>query len=195
VYAVANTTWSESSLTWNNKPASGAGLDTNTVTNSAYAYISFDVTSYVQAELAASRSKVSFAMKSLTAHDPRVFWNSKEFGSNPPELVIEAAENLASKTKQPLLQQQAGPAMRTAILVYPNPFRASSRISFSIQHSGNTELSVFDIQGRRIAVLVNGYLSAGEHRTQFSPPAGAKGIYLLRLVNGGKAITQRIVQE
>jgi poly(beta-D-mannuronate) lyase len=195
VYAVANTTWSESALTWNNKPASSTGLDTSTVTNTAYAYITWDVTSYVQAELAASRSKVSFAMKSLTAHDPRVFWNSKEFGSNPPELVIEAGENLASKTKQPVLLQQASPAMQTAILAYPNPFRASSRITFSIQHSGNTELSVFDIQGRRVALLVNGYLSAGEHRTQFSPPAGAKGIYLLRLVNGGKAIIQRIVQE
>jgi len=43
IYAVANTTWSESALTWNNKPATGAGLDTNTVANTAYAYIPFDV--------------------------------------------------------------------------------------------------------------------------------------------------------
>jgi hypothetical protein len=64
-----------------------------------------------------------------------------------------------------------------------------------VESAGRTELSVFDIQGRRVAVLVNGYLSAGEHRARFMPPAGTKGIYLLRLVNGGKAVTHRIVQE
>jgi hypothetical protein len=195
VYAVSNTTWNESTLTWNNKPASGAGLDTNTVSNTAYAYITFDVTSYVQAELAASRSKLSFAMKSLTAHDPRVFWNSKEFGSNPPQLVVQTAESLATNATQTALQTNKKPELRASLFAYPNPFHGSSKISFRIHQSGNTELAVYDIQGRRMAVLVNGYLSAGEHRTQFTPPAGTKGIYLLRLVNGGKTVTQRIVQE
>ncbi|QEC43938.1 DUF7594 domain-containing protein [Pseudobacter ginsenosidimutans] len=195
VYAVSNTTWNESTLTWNNKPASGTGLDTNTVTNTAYAYITFDVTSYVQSELAASRIKLSFAMKSLTAHDPRVFWNSKEAGSNPPQLVVQTAESLVTNAAPISLQAEHKPELRSSIFAYPNPFRASSKITFRVQQSGNTELTVFDIQGRRVAVLVNGYLSAGEHRTQFTPPAGAKGIYLLRLVNGGKAVTHRIVQE
>ncbi len=38
-------------------------------------------------------------MKSLTAHDPRVFWNSKEFGSNPPQLVVQTATGLQSVTQ------------------------------------------------------------------------------------------------
>ncbi|MGN6419452.1 MAG: discoidin domain-containing protein, partial [Pseudobacter sp.] len=88
VYSVANTTWSESTITWNNKPASGAELSTAAVGNTAYSYINFDVTGYVKSEIAAGRKKVSFALKSLIAHDPRVFWNSKEFGSNPPQLAF-----------------------------------------------------------------------------------------------------------
>ncbi|WP_127127736.1 DUF7594 domain-containing protein [Pseudoflavitalea rhizosphaerae] len=195
VYAVSNTTWNEATLTWNNKPSSGTGLDTNTVTNTAYAYITFDVTNHVQSELAASRSKLSFVMKSLTAHDPRVFWNSKETGSNPPQLVVQTAESLVTNVASIALQKENKPELRSSIFAYPNPFRASSKITFRVHQPGNTELTVFDIQGRRVAVLVNGYLSAGEHRTQFTPPAGAKGIYLLRLVNGGKAVTHRIIQE
>jgi len=93
------------------------------------------------------------------------------------------------------LQVDNPSALKTSLFAYPNPFVSQSKITFKVQQSGKTELSVYDIQGRRVAVLVNGYLSAGEHRTQFTPPAGAKGVSLLRLVNGGKATTHRIVQE
>ncbi len=114
-------------------------------------------------QLCASRAggiaqQVSFARKSLTAHDPRVFWNSKEFGSNPPELLIEAAENLASKTKSTCIR--CSRQMLHAKL-YPRISQSfQGQQQDHVQHSalqGNTELSVFDIQGRRVAVLVNGY--------------------------------------
>ncbi|NML21758.1 DNRLRE domain-containing protein [Pseudoflavitalea sp. G-6-1-2] len=89
VYSVANTTWSESTLTWNNKPATSATeLTTAAVGNTAYSYISWDVTNYVKSEIAAGRKKISLALKSLVAHDPRVFWNSKEAASNPPQLAF-----------------------------------------------------------------------------------------------------------
>ncbi|THU41213.1 DNRLRE domain-containing protein [Niastella caeni] len=91
VFSVANTTWTENTLTWNNKPAtSTAALATTTVTNTAFTYYTWDVTNYVKAELAAGRKRVAFALKSGLAHDPRIFWNSSEFGSNPPQLSVIA---------------------------------------------------------------------------------------------------------
>ncbi len=61
-YPVANTTWTENTLTWNNKPPAGATeLANGTVTNTAYSYINWDVTNYVKSELLAGRNKVSFA--------------------------------------------------------------------------------------------------------------------------------------
>ncbi|MGX5819498.1 CBM96 family carbohydrate-binding protein [Chitinophaga lutea] len=97
-FPVSNTTWTENTLTWNNKPAAGAtALATVTVSNAAYAYYDFDVTAYVQAEKAAGRNKVSFALKSQVAHDPRIFWNSSEAGSNPPllSIITDAGGNVA----------------------------------------------------------------------------------------------------
>ncbi|WP_423735764.1 DUF7594 domain-containing protein [Chitinophaga caseinilytica] len=92
-YSVANTTWTENTLTWNNKPATSANpLASVTVNNAAFAYYEFDVTAYVQAEKAAGRNKVSFALKSQAAHDPRIFWNASEFGSNPPLLSVIAGD-------------------------------------------------------------------------------------------------------
>lgn len=87
VYSVANTAWSETALTWNNKPATGASpLSTTEVSNGAGKYYEWDVTGYVSAEKAAGRTLVSLALKSQQAHDPRIFFNSKEATANAPQL-------------------------------------------------------------------------------------------------------------
>ncbi len=89
VYPLSNTTWTEKTITWNNKPASGSTLLASTVlTNDTARYYTWDVTSYVQSELAAGRKKIAFVMKSQQAHDPRIFLNSKEAAANPPQLAV-----------------------------------------------------------------------------------------------------------
>lgn len=90
-YAVSSTTWSEKTITWNNKPASGTTLLASAViTNDTAHYYTWDVTSYVQSELAAGRKKISLAMKSQQAHDKQIFLNSKEAAANPPQLSVIA---------------------------------------------------------------------------------------------------------
>jgi ELWxxDGT repeat protein len=65
VMAVANTSWSENGLTWNNKPAlQPVPLATTALdhTSTAERWYEWDVTAYVQAEKAAGRTSVSFAV-------------------------------------------------------------------------------------------------------------------------------------
>ncbi|MBO9635176.1 MAG: DNRLRE domain-containing protein, partial [Chitinophagaceae bacterium] len=196
VYSVANTTWSESALTWNNKPASGAALATSTVTNTAYAYITWDVTSYVQSELAASRNKVSFALKSTVAHDPRVFFNSKEFGSNPPQLVVQTTTGLQSVANRSQSFELDPPAIEKLKLAsYPNPFRGSSTITFHLERSAQTHLAVYDVMGRQVAVLVNGVMGAGNHRVVFTPNTNTAGVYFVRVTIDGKVTTKKLLRE
>ncbi|MGN6421016.1 MAG: CBM96 family carbohydrate-binding protein [Pseudobacter sp.] len=198
VYAVSNITWSESTLTWNNKPPTGTGLDTSTVTNTAYAYIPFDVTAYLQAELTAGRSKVSFAMKSLTAHDPRVFWNSREAGSNLPQLVVTTGpqESGAPDTHRETLMIETGRDKKKemSVRMLPNPFRNGGIIEFHLPEAGQTSLVVYDITGRQVAQPVNGVLQAGNHRVPFAQP-GNGGVFIVKLVHKGKSITTKIRQE
>ena len=75
---------------------------------------------------------------------------------------------------------------------YPNPFRSSTTISFSVSEQGlahRVRLSVYDLQGRRVAVLVDGVLSPGRHTVTWagtrrgSQPVGS-GLYLYRLQQG-----------
>jgi aminopeptidase N len=45
---------------------------------------------------------------------------------------------------------------------YPNPFNGTTRIPFSIDTSGWVNLEIFDVTGRKVRTLVNGYLRQGE---------------------------------
>ncbi|MBI2416722.1 MAG: T9SS type A sorting domain-containing protein [Ignavibacteriales bacterium] len=51
---------------------------------------------------------------------------------------------------------------------YPNPFNPSTEIAYSLNSSGNVNLSIFDLKGRKIETLVNGYQPAGKHSVTFN---------------------------
>lgn len=64
---------------------------------------------------------------------------------------------------------------------YPNPFNPSTTIEYSLPHSGKVKLSVYDILGRQIAVLVDEYQNAGTYRVVFDASGLSSGIYIYRL--------------
>jgi hypothetical protein len=192
VLAVSNTTWTESTLTWNNKPATGALLDAATVTDSIGRYYTWDITAYVQAEKAAGRNGISLAVLSTLATSPRIVWNSKETGSNPPQLVVTTAvQALNTGTLKTTGITTDGASLHT----YPNPFHTGNTIRFTLKEAGPTNLAVYDVAGRQVAVLVNAYLPAGEHRAAFRPAGKAVGIYMLCLVHNRQVLTQKLVRD
>ena len=193
-FAVSNTGWTENTLTWNNKPASGAALDTVTVSNTAYAYYEFDVTAWVNAELNAGRSNISLALKSLAAHDPRIFWHASEAASNPPQLVINTVQmvTVAEENMRALTISKPADA---GLLASPNPFRGVSTVRVSMKKSGNAQLMVYDLTGRKIATLHNGPLPAGDHRFDFRPSGHAPGIYIVSFNSGSHISTIRLMRE
>lgn len=88
LYGVSNTTWTETGINWNNKPALGNALGTNTVAGTTYAWYEVDVTSYVQQELAAGRRVISLAYHNSANTNPNIQANSRESATNKPTLVI-----------------------------------------------------------------------------------------------------------
>jgi hypothetical protein len=67
---------------------------------------------------------------------------------------------------------------------YPNPFNPSTTITFSVPHSANTSLKVFDMLGREVATLVDGYTASGSHEVHFNATNLASGIYCYKLTSG-----------
>jgi len=72
----------------------------------------------------------------------------------------------------------------------PQPSVGEARVAFTLPASGRATLAVFDLAGRRVEAHDLGGLDAGCHTLTVGgalPP----GLYLLRLTQGGAAITRR----
>jgi len=85
---------------------------------------------------------------------------------------------------------------------YPNPFSAKSgrgtEISYVIPSlnsgkSGNVNLSVFDILGRKVATLVNHAEAKGKHSVKFRAGKLPSGIYFYTLSYGGITSTKKMI--
>ncbi|MBC8377514.1 MAG: T9SS type A sorting domain-containing protein [FCB group bacterium] len=68
---------------------------------------------------------------------------------------------------------------------YPNPFNPSTIIDFSIPTSGMVKLTVYDITGRAVQTLHQGFLTAGNHQYTFEGQNLASGAYFYALKSQG----------
>ena len=73
---------------------------------------------------------------------------------------------------------------------YPNPFNPSSTIRFQIPYSTFVTLKVFDVLGREVASLVNGFLSDGTYTRVFDAGDLSAGVYLYCLQTRELTVTK-----
>ncbi|RMF07584.1 MAG: T9SS C-terminal target domain-containing protein [Candidatus Neomarinimicrobiota bacterium] len=68
--------------------------------------------------------------------------------------------------------------------VYPNPFNATATIRYRLPVSDQVNLSVTDVQGRTVAVLVEGRQTAGTHTLHWQAGSLPSGVYIIRFASG-----------
>jgi hypothetical protein len=85
------------------------------------------------------------------------------------------------------------PANFNLLQNYPNPFNPITEISYSIPQAGAVSLRVYDILGRQIAVLVDGFSTPGTYRTTFDGTQLSSGIYFVLLQAGNLSQTCKMV--
>ena len=64
---------------------------------------------------------------------------------------------------------------------YPNPFNPNTNIEYSILKTANVKLSVFDIKGKLVKILVNEDQQAGTYRIDFHADEFSSGIYIYKI--------------
>jgi phosphatidylserine/phosphatidylglycerophosphate/cardiolipin synthase-like enzyme len=89
IFPVASTTWSETSITWNNRPAAGTTEWARvTVTGTTSRWYEIDLTSRVQAERALGRTTIALVLKKSTDSLPYVTFASRN-STNQPGLIVQ----------------------------------------------------------------------------------------------------------
>jgi len=88
-----------------------------------------------------------------------------------------------------------------SVHVYPNPIQSSAIIQFTLPESGNVNVSVLDLNGRRLTNLINGFKTKGTqtfllNKNIFGMNAISDGMYLIELeLNGRKKIEKIIINK
>ncbi len=75
---------------------------------------------------------------------------------------------------------------------FPNPFNSSTIIRFSLEAESYVELAVFDILGRQIDRLVDGYLSSGDYLMEWDARDRPSGVYFYRLITQDAVVSGRM---
>lgn len=64
---------------------------------------------------------------------------------------------------------------------YPNPFNARTTISFELAEPGEINIVIYDLLGKKVATLLNGYYEGGRYKIDFEASGLSSGVYFYRL--------------
>lgn len=76
---------------------------------------------------------------------------------------------------------------------FPNPFNPSTMISFQLPVNSHVILKVFDVNGREVATLAYGEMTAGKHAVTFAPRDLAGGLYFYQITAKNFSQTRKAV--
>ncbi len=95
-------------------------------------------------------------------------------------------------------RESAMPRATSIRSIHPNPFNPTTRIAFDLSEPSRVELSIYDVSGRRMAVLVDEMMEAGPHEAMWNGltregASAASGVYFCTLKAGGRIETKKLI--
>ena len=173
VRAIADTTWQETAVTWNNAPVVGATVATQLLPPTGE-WVTFDLTHHVNQVLSGGGSWLSLSIEDV-AFGNLVKYASRET-SEAPQLYYEIG--LASTSLN-------SPVAEGACRVFPNPVMGD-QVTFALDlpRPGAVSLVLFDRQGKRL-LQEQALLGSGPQILRIPTRAWAgapRGIYFYRLI-------------
>ena len=78
---------------------------------------------------------------------------------------------------------------------YPNPFNASTQIRFDLQKPSLVRLTIFNLQGRKVEVLISEKKYAGKHTIEWIAEKLPSGVYVVRLEAGHHIEMKKLILQ
>jgi hypothetical protein len=76
---------------------------------------------------------------------------------------------------------------------YPNPFNPATTIRFALSESGNIKLTVYNLVGEQVAVLVDGFKEKGVHTINFNASELNSGVYVYKIETNGFVQSRKMI--
>ena len=76
---------------------------------------------------------------------------------------------------------------------YPNPFNPVTNFTYSLAEDGLVQVAVYDISGKMVSELANGYMSAGSYPLTWNADNSSSGVYFIRMYSGEFASAQKVM--
>jgi glucose/arabinose dehydrogenase len=185
VFYVPDNTWGESTITFNNKPASsGTSYATKTITGTTQQYYEWNITSLVQQRRTAGSTMVSMVLK-CAAKGSFVKFNSKEAASNMPQLVVTSSTRVSDDN-----DNASADDMSSMVTLYPNP----AKNYFTVERKdnlGEATLRMFSTDGK----LVREMNILPDARQDITISDLKKGLYLITIENEKGIIRKKLMIE
>jgi hypothetical protein len=75
---------------------------------------------------------------------------------------------------------------------YPNPARDRTTIAFSLAEAGDIALEVYDLSGRKVATVAEGYYEPGRHEVHLDTGKLTAGVYLYTLKTATETASRKL---
>ncbi|MFG6686072.1 T9SS type A sorting domain-containing protein [Mariniflexile sp. HNIBRBA6329] len=170
---VADDSWLESTITWNNQPAISANIGTYQF--DAVGDFDMDVTTYVNSEIQGDKV-VSFALNNASSF---MTVSSKE-GDSAPQLIISYNDGSTLTIND---------FNKSEVVVYPNP--TNSRLNFNFKNPDlkTGKIDVFDSLGRLVQHTA---ITSSKMNLELN---GLNGIYIVKIKNRDSILIKRIIKH
>ena len=115
------------------------------------------------------------------------------------ELILLTGENqitLDSNVEQLILRKSTSsisPFTFSISPAYPNPFNPVLNIPLVLVKPGNLSVSVFDISGRVVDTIANGFWEPGTHTLTWSGDQFPSGVYFISVNSNGGVFRQKVL--
>ena len=76
---------------------------------------------------------------------------------------------------------------------YPNPFNPETVIDYALTIRSDVKLTIYNLRGEEVALLINGTVPAGTHRVSWDASRFASGVYIYRLIAGDFVQTRKML--
>ncbi|MEM1041235.1 MAG: T9SS type A sorting domain-containing protein [Bacteroidota bacterium] len=97
-----------------------------------------------------------------------------------------------SVVEVPAAQSAATPERFALHAAYPNPFETATSLGFDVPEATSLNVTVYDVLGREVAVLLDRTVEAGRHTVRLDGAGLSRGVYLVRLQAGAVSQVRRV---